>query len=173
MPLTDEEQNKVKSLLSSLPSEDQKLIQAWKDISIHQSIKAYAEKNPTYENGGAKLEQLRAGTESKIKQLEINNLVLKKCFEKGINYSTIEALGMSFADSAEIDTKLNLLQKDIKLKEEKDWKDLVLKNSFRPGTGIGRDTENTYGIPADQWNKFDKESQNAIAVEFTKKNRKY
>jgi hypothetical protein len=170
MALTPDEQTNLDSILKS---EDGRILQSWKDSLISNAIRATLEKNPGLPDVAKRIETIKTEYDKKTKELEISNLVLKKCYEKGVNYKTIEALGMSFADSAEIDTKLNLLQKDIKLKEEKDWKDLVLKNSFRPGTGIGRDTENTYGIPADQWNKFDKESQNAIAVEFTKKNRKY
>jgi hypothetical protein len=170
MALTPDEQTKLDSILKS---EDGRILQSWKDSLISNAIRATLEKNPGLPDVAKRIETIKSEYDKKTKQLEINNLVLKKCYEKGVNYKTIESLGMQFSDEKEIDTKLSLLQKDIALKEEKDWNELVSKNSFRPGTGVSRDTENTYGIPADQWSRFDKESQNAIAVEFAKKNRKY
>lgn len=166
MPLTEEEQNKVKELLSS---DNGKLLQAWKDINVSQALKTYAEKNPTLPDAGKKLEQLKAGTESKIKQLEMKTVVMKKCFEKGIDYDSIEKLGISFEDAASVDTKLALLQKDIELKKVNDFNQLIVSTSPKPGTGNGIDSNSNYGIDPKTWNRLEHDVRAAIALEHSKK----
>jgi hypothetical protein len=168
MALTPDEQTKLDTLLKS---DDGRILQSWKDSQVSNAIRATLEKNPGLPDVAKRIETIKSEYEKKTKQLEINNLVMKKCFEKGVNYEAVAALGMSFADSAEIDNKLNLLQKDIELKKEKDFNDFVLKNNVKPGMGQQFENTSICGMDTKTWNSLSKDVKAEVASEYTKKQR--
>jgi hypothetical protein len=148
MALTTEEQATLKSLLEG---ENKSIIQSYVDSKIAQSLKTYAEKNPVVKDAGAKLELLRAGTEKKIRELEIKTKAIEYCAEHGINYKYVESLGISFNDEKEISVKLGLMAKEVEHIKEKEINNFVGTTSFRPGSGQASEGNNHYGLTPKEW----------------------
>lgn len=160
MALTEAELGKIKTLLAG---EDGKLLQAWKDTQVAAGLKAYSEKNPTRADAGKKLELLKTSSDNRIKELEIKNTVLKKCYIKGIDPDTVEALGITFNDEDSIDSKLDLLQKKVEINKTNELNDLITKNSFRPGSGIGHEDDSRYGLSSKEWDSLSELEKSVIA----------
>jgi hypothetical protein len=167
MTLAEQEQATLKTLLEG---EHGKIIQSYVDSKISNAIRATLEKNPGLPDVAKRIETIKTEYDKNIKQLEMSNKVLRRCYEKGIDYKTIESLGINFNDEKEIDNKLNLLQKDIELKKANDFAELVSK---MPKPGMGQQFENTstYGMDTKTWNSLSKDVKAEVASEYAKKQR--
>lgn len=126
-------------IIASLPEEDKKVIQSFADKRVAQALKTYGEKNPTLPEAGKRIEKIKVATESKIKSLELKTIVMKKCFEKSIDYNSVEKLGIVFNDENEIDSKLEVLQKNVALKNNVEL-NRILTSGTRPQSGQQRET---------------------------------
>ena len=140
MALTPEQYNKVKALLSS---EDGKLYQAYIDQRITDGIKKAQTNVAILPNAVERLKAIEDAANKKVSELEMKNKVLRKCFEKGISFESIEKLGIAFTDEKSIDEKLGILGKDVELKKNKDLQEFIINNSHKPQLGIQRDSPQT------------------------------
>ena len=126
-------------IIASLPEEDKKVIQSFADKRVAQALKTYGEKNPSLPEAGKRLEKIKVATESKIKSLELKNKVIQKCFEKSIDYNSVEKLGITFNDEKEIDSKLEVLEKNVALKNNAELNKL-LASGTKPNSSQARET---------------------------------
>jgi len=150
MALTEQEQLKVKELLSS---DDGRILQSYIDQRVTAAIKSLADKNPSTADLVKRLNRIEQCADSNQKQLEMKVLVLRKCYEKKIDYNLVEKLGIRFDDEKSIDEKLNILNVKTVLDNERDMNASML-NGYRPGMGK-QETDTTHlGIPKEQWEKL-------------------
>jgi hypothetical protein len=117
MALNELELNKVKELLAS---PDGKLLQAYVDQRVTQAIKKASTNVAVVPNAVERLKAIEEKADAKISELEMKTKVMKACYEKHIDFNTIEKLGIVFTDEKEIDEKLKMLAKDVELKRQND-----------------------------------------------------
>jgi hypothetical protein len=168
MALTPDEQTKLDTLLKS---EDGRILQSWKDSQVSNAIRATLEKNPGLPDVAKRIDTIKTEYDKNIKSLEMSNKVLRRCYEKGIDYKTIESLGINFNDEKEIDSKLDLLSKDVELKRKSEFEKLVIENSVKPGMGQQTENSNMYGLDTKTWNSLDKATKAEVAAGYAKKQR--
>lgn len=137
--------NKFKDLLSSLPEDVQKTIQAYADSRVAAAIQKTLSNQKILPNAVERLKQIEAAADKKISELELKNKVLRTCFEKGLSFDSVDRLGLSFKDDTEIEIKLSLLSKDVELKKSNDFNQSILLTAHRPGSGKGAET------PLSEW----------------------
>jgi len=140
MALNPEQLAKVKALLSS---EDGKIYQAYLDQRITDGIKKAQTNVAILPNAVERLKAIEDAANKKVSELEMKNKVLRKCFEKGISFESVEKLGIVFNDEKEIDSKLGILGKDVEAKKNKDLHEFIINNSHIPQSGQQRDSPQT------------------------------
>jgi hypothetical protein len=140
MALNELELNKVKELLAS---PDGKLLQAYVDQRVTQAIKKASTNVAVVPNAVERLKAIEEKADAKISELEMKTKVMKACYEKHIDFNTIEKLGIVFTDEKEIDEKLKMLAKDVELKRQNDLNEFIMNNSHKPQSGQQRDSPQT------------------------------
>jgi hypothetical protein len=148
-----------KDIYDGLPPEDQKVLQGYTDQRITAALKKAAEHVEILPNATARLQAIEEASNKKISELEMKNKVILACFSKGISYDSVERLEIKFTNDADIEKKLNLMKNDIEKKAVNDFQKLIVQNSFRPGSGMSRDSENYYGLTKQQWDALSFEEQ--------------
>jgi hypothetical protein len=125
----------LEMIMASLDPEDAKTLASAADKRVTDAIKTYSSKNPTLPKLGARLEKIQVAADTRVRQLELQNYALRKCFEMKIDFATVEKLGLSFANEDQVDEKLATLSESIQTKKIQDMNEFMVNNSFRPGSG--------------------------------------
>ena len=110
--------------------------QAESDRRIAQAIKTHDAKSLTVPGAFERLQKLEAATNEKIKKIELEKLVMRKCIDRGINYRFVEDLGLQFKDEKEIDNKLKLLAEAQARQHEANLNEYAIRSSYKPGGGL-------------------------------------
>lgn len=147
--LNEIDQATMKELLAG---ENGKLIQGYSDSRVSQAVKTTLEKNPSALNAGKRLQVIQEAADKRIKQLELDKIVLRKCYESGLDYSIIEKLGLSFENEESIDEKLDTLKASME-KQNVGNINSLLSNGYKPQTAMGEESR-PFGIPKDVWSKL-------------------
>jgi len=136
MALNESEMAKIKELLAGV---DGKLIQAYADNRVWQARKTIETSIGIMPNATARLKAIEDAAAKSISELKMENLTLRKCFEKQIDPDKVSKLGMQFQNEKDLEEKLNLLKGDIELRKNKSLNEL-LAASPKPQAGQGQDT---------------------------------
>lgn len=111
--------------------------QAESDRRIAQALKTHDAKSLTVPKAFERLQKIEAAAAEKIRKIELEKNVLKKCIDKNLDYHLVEDLGLTFKDESEIDSKLKILIDAQAKRKIDELNELAIRTSYKPGGGLG------------------------------------
>lgn len=136
MPLNEEEQKIIDDFNNEHGDLLQRYFQPISDKRIAQALKTHDAKNLTVMGAFERLQKIEQAANEKIRKIELEKLVMRKCIDRGINYRFVEDLGLTFENLHDIDTKLKLLAEAQAKQHEANLNEYAIRSSFKPGGGI-------------------------------------
>lgn len=137
MPLNEEEQKIIDDFNNEHGDLLQRYFQPISDKRIAQALKTHDAKNLTVMGAFERLQKIEQAANEKIRKIELEKNVLKKCIDKNLDYHLVEDLGLTFKDESEIDSKLKILIDAQAKRKIDELNELAIRTSYKPGGGLG------------------------------------